>query len=229
MSSPKQRPVLQPTVSEIEPGLLLGDSKSSYDLPTLEKHNIKAILSLSDVKSLLWNREVNRKIVPQERHMFVECLDSSTQDILQHFAKMSDFIEDQRAAAPDFLPTSSAVLVHCTFGISRSATAVIAYLMRKNREELEVVLARIKEKRKVKPNANFMEQLKIWGDVEYNIWEDAEQKIPKEAYRAYLERRAAALKAKGLTGNEPAFSFSDREMVYDDPDQNAQEESAVVV
>ena len=208
----------QPTVSEIEPGLLLGDSNSSYDIPTLEKYNIQAILSLSDVVSLMWNREINRKIVPQERHLFIPCLDSSTQDLLQHMAQMSDFIEDQRAITTSPQSTSSTVLVHCTAGVSRSATAVIAYLMRKNHEELEVVLARIKEKRKVKPNANFMEQLQIWRDVEYDIWEDAERRVPKEAYRAYLERRAAALKAKGLTGNEPLFSFSGKVMVYDDSD-----------
>ncbi|KAK4038224.1 hypothetical protein C8A01DRAFT_37807 [Parachaetomium inaequale] len=91
-------------------------------------------------------------------------------------------------------------------GISRSTTVVIAYLMRKTGKPPDEVLRHVKEKRKVRPNPNFMEQLRVWGEVGYQIWEDEECTVPKGPYRLYLEGRAVRLKEKGLTGNEPTLA-----------------------
>ncbi|PKX97282.1 dual specificity protein phosphatase family protein [Aspergillus novofumigatus IBT 16806] len=98
---------------------------------------------------------------------------------------------------------SEAVLVHCDLGISRSPTVIIAYLMRKYGLEREDVLTFVQSKQKVKPSANFMRQLEIWEQTGYEVWEDEERTVPKAPYRAFLEDRAALLKRKGLTGNEP--------------------------
>jgi dual specificity phosphatase 12 len=88
-------------------------------------------------------------------------------------------------------------------GVSRSATVVVAYLMRTYHWTLDTALAFVKESRKVEPNKNFVEQLKVWEEVEYEIWEDPERTIPKPAYAAYLQRRAERLRELGLTGDEP--------------------------
>ena len=61
----------------------------------------------------------------------------------------------------------------------------------------------VKEKRKIKPSANFIKQLQIWEQVGYEIWENSETKVPKAPYQGYLDERAAVLMAKGLTGDEP--------------------------
>jgi len=95
------------------------------------------------------------------------------------------------------------VLVNCGQGISRSATMVIAYLIRKHGTKLDDVLATVRAKRKAKPNPNFIAQLKVWEEAGYEIWGDGEKKIPKVQYQAYLEKMAADLKAKGRTGIEP--------------------------
>lgn len=92
-------------------------------------------------------------------------------------------------------------------GVSRSATVMIAYLMRKRGATLEEVMNDVKKKRKIKPNPNFLEQLKVWEETKYEIWDDKETKVPKEPYRLYLERRAERLKEKRLTGNEPISPF----------------------
>ncbi|PGH28075.1 hypothetical protein AJ80_00331 [Polytolypa hystricis UAMH7299] len=86
---------------------------------------------------------------------------------------------------------------------SRSPAIVIAYLMRKHRKPRDEVLALVSSKRKIRPNPNFLDQLQVWGEVEYQIWEDEEETILKQAYKEYLARRAEWLKEKGLTGNEP--------------------------
>ncbi|EFR00776.1 hypothetical protein MGYG_03779 [Nannizzia gypsea CBS 118893] len=99
-------------------------------------------------------------------------------------------------------PDTNVILVHCERGISRSPTMVIAYLMRKYGKSRDAVLADVKEKRKIRPNQGFLDQLEVWEQVEYQPWEDREKTIPKAPYKAYLERRAVLLKEKGLTGDE---------------------------
>lgn len=53
------------------------------------------------------------------------------------------------------------VLVHCRMGISRSATLVIAYIMRKYKCGYEKAFNKVKDRRKiVNPNSGFVIQLK---------------------------------------------------------------------
>ncbi|MCJ1367717.1 hypothetical protein MMC16_006851 [Acarospora aff. strigata] len=212
-----------PSISEIEPGLFIGNATSSHHTLTLRNNHITAIVSLVNARLIPWTLAQNRELVPKDRHLWIECVDSSTQDILVHMGNICDFID--RMFLPRVQPPSSTlpsqpnpdthveaspsaqppggVLVHCDQGISRSTTIVVAYLMRKHGAKREDVLAAVRAKRKVRPSPNFMAQLEVWEQVGYQIWEDGEGKIPKEPYRAYTERRAADLKAKGLTGNEP--------------------------
>ena len=93
--------------------------------------------------------------------------------------------------------------MHCDEGISRSATIIIAYLMRKQRRSLDEVLEEVRGKRhRIQPNANFLARLRVWDKVQYHIWNDEEKEFLNTAYKEYLNRRAAKLKEKGLTGDE---------------------------
>ncbi|OBT65939.1 hypothetical protein VE03_03227 [Pseudogymnoascus sp. 23342-1-I1] len=95
------------------------------------------------------------------------------------------------------------VLIHCEKGYSRSPMVLIAYLMRRRREGLDMVVQDVRGKRRMKPNDNFMEQLRVWESVEYEIWEDEGKTVPKEAYAEYLKGRKERLEEQGLTGDEP--------------------------
>jgi len=183
-------------MSEIEPGLFLGNLKSCYYRPLLETNGINAIVSLTNIDPGAWVR--TREYVPEDRHKWLLCEDSSTQDLLIHMGHICEFIDHMLQSE-----SPGAVLVHCECGVSRSSTIVIAYLMRKRDLKFEDTLAMVKEKRKVRPSANFVKQLQIWEQVGYEIWENSEAKVPKAAYQAYLNERAAILMAKGLTGDEP--------------------------
>ncbi len=179
----------QPSISEIVPGLFIGNLWTTYSVNFLEQHHIKSILSVNDESHALWGVENFTALIPAARHRRIFCLDNHTQDLLLHMREACDFIEES-------LPHGN-VLVHCVHGRSRSATFVIAYLMRQRRRSLSEILAEVQQKRsRVKPSENFLAQLEVWGQVEYEIWEDENKKMPKEPY-------AMLLKEKGLTGELP--------------------------
>jgi dual specificity phosphatase 12 len=189
------------SISEIMPGLFIGNATSTYDRSTLQNNRITAVISLVNGPLNLWRQARFTDFITPDRHIWIECVDSPTQDLLVYMAGICDFIDQMLEPAQQ---PPKGVLVHCDQGISRSSTVVIAYMMRQQRRTREDVLADVRAKRpQVKPSANFMTQLEIWEQVGYRIWEDEAGEIPKEAYRAFRERRAADLKAEGLTGNEP--------------------------
>jgi dual specificity phosphatase 12 len=215
-----------PSISQVAPNLFVGNVASSMNRNVLRHHNITAIVSLLDGPYPKWNKAKNRKIVPQDCHMFVPCLDNSTMNILCLLDDICNFIDLQlrrqsRESTPysviseeydleSILTTSnneptreSNVLIHCRLGMSRSASVAIAYLMRQRQESLDVILPEVKTRRHVRPRENFIDQLDTWQAVDYQIWEDSEKKRPKLPYQSFLEKRAAKLAAKGLTGNEP--------------------------
>ncbi|KAK2754663.1 hypothetical protein FQN54_006796 [Arachnomyces sp. PD_36] len=214
---------------EITPGLFLGNVEASYKRDMLRENCISAIISLTDARWVWWNSATREAGIPEHRHKWVQCADSSTQDLLVHMSDICDFIDQMASSvlrSSSTLPVelghgssdkprehessdqprdtrSEAILVHCDLGISRSPTIIIAYLMRKYGTKRENVLTFVQSRQKVKPSANFTRQLEVWEQVGYQVWEDEKRTIPKAPYQAFLNDRAALLKRKGLTGNEP--------------------------
>ena len=60
----------------------------------------------------------------------------------------------------------SKVLVHCKMGISRSASVVIAYVMKANNWNLKKAFRFVKDKRQsIRPNENFLRQLEVYQGI----------------------------------------------------------------
>lgn len=184
------------SISEIEPTLYLGDLSSSNDLPLLREKNITAIVSLLEAPSPPWSPPSRRELVPEDRHLYISCPDNLTQDLLCRLPEICDFIDAKRNNG------AHSLLVHCTAGISRSATVVLAYLMWKHRQPLEAALEMVEKSRHVSPNPNFMRQLAVWAEVDYRPWEDAGpgSGAPKPAYAEFLAERVERLKAESGVG-----------------------------
>ncbi|WEW58100.1 dual-specificity phosphatase [Emydomyces testavorans] len=203
------------------------ERKRRYNM--LEDNHINAIVSLVNARCGWWCNFANHGI-PKDRHKWVQCVDTDTQDLLVYMSDICDFIDrmaDPALSSLSSLPATNApallsledlpietedkpcsnppnaILVHCELGISRSPTVIIAYLMRKLRLPRASVLEFLQTRQRVKPSANFTRQLDIWDEVGYQIWEDEERTKPKVPYKLFLADRAARFKAKGLTGNEP--------------------------
>ena len=88
----------------------------------------------------------------------VSVVDTVTSDVRSFFDEACEFIEVARKA-------NSNILVHCTMGMSRSSTIVIAYLMKFKGMRLSEAMAFTKDRRPVaSPNTGFMSQL-----IEYEV------------------------------------------------------------
>lgn len=87
------------------------------------------------------------------KYLHVAVGDTANDDISKYFIVSSDFIEQARESG-------KSVLVHCTMGMSRSSSIVLAYLVRHQGMTLAQALVHVKERRPVtSPNPGFMQQL----------------------------------------------------------------------
>ncbi|KAJ5920863.1 dual specificity phosphatase Yvh1 [Penicillium verhagenii] len=183
---------------QIVPGLFLGNVEASHKREMLQENRINAIVSLTDARWVWWSSTTRKAGVLAHRHKWIQCADSSTQDLLAHMSCICDFTDQMASPALSSLSSlpvvynhdtndglggvpPEAILIHCDLGISRSPTIIIDYLKRKL----------------------YMWQAEGWEDVEYELWENEEKTVPKAPNKVYLEHRAALLRSKALTGNEP--------------------------
>lgn len=141
----------------IEPNLYLGGLAAATDLATLTRYNITYILTLDTC--------------PLPRHIlelktltfkFIQVCDLPKEDLLTHLDDTEAFINQ---AVRD-----GTILVHCYFGVSRSATVVIAHIMRKYELSYAEAFERVKRKRNIVfPNPGFIAQLHLYKKMSYCV------------------------------------------------------------
>ncbi|XP_031626336.1 dual specificity protein phosphatase MPK-4 [Contarinia nasturtii] len=174
------------SLDEIEKGLLLGSFSAASDLETLKQRKVTHILTL-DICPL----PIHITELPFIESKFIHVSDTSKDDLLCHFEECFSFINDA-------LSKDKVVLVHCYYGVSRSATIVIAYVMQKYQLSLTLAFERVKSKRRfVQPNNGFMVQLRLFHKMGWRIDSNHEK------FKLYRLRMAAdkVRKAKILPQN----------------------------
>jgi dual specificity MAP kinase phosphatase len=96
------------------------------------------------------------------QYLRVGVQDSEEAEISRHFNAAHNFI-DQFLSSIDDSDKTVVVFVHCAQGISRSATIVLMFLMRKYNLSFESALRYLKSQRYVvEPNPGFLRQLKLY-------------------------------------------------------------------
>jgi protein-tyrosine phosphatase len=192
-----------PSMTQVAPRLFIGNLPSAVDRSLLERNNIRGVVSLGTGRWGFWNSValVTRDYVPQQNHTFIACVDSGIQNLLVHMEDICDYVEYLFASMAKE-GSSGAVLVHCDRGVSPSATVAIGYLMRKWGQKFEDTFAIVRAARKVNPNYNFRDQLRIWEQVGYNVWENRASRTPKAPYQAFLDALAAEMAARRSSGRE---------------------------
>ncbi|CAG0913379.1 unnamed protein product [Notodromas monacha] len=156
-------------LDKIEDGLYLGSLAAASDIVLLSKNKINAVLTL-DVCP------IPARIIKSLKHYkFVAVCDTVKDNLLSHFQECVAFIDESRKTGN--------VLVHCYFGVSRSSTVVIAYIMAKNKLGVDDAMLRIVScrprvlatERNVIPHMR--NQKHLWTDARFNDLSEVENLI----------------------------------------------------
>jgi dual specificity phosphatase 12 len=145
------------SINKITDKIYLGDIDGSKNYKFLKENRINYVLSLAGEKSI----EYDEKLKIKQKIIYVD--DFFDVNIFQFFKECIEFIEN-----------ADKVFVHCSAGVSRSATIVIAYFMYKEKKSYYEAYFFVKNKRKfISPNGGFVEQLlnfeKLLKENEYDL------------------------------------------------------------
>jgi len=133
------------TATEILPYLYLGNERDVKNSELLKKLQITHILNVTNNVPQTFEGQFTYKRLP--------ATDNAHQNLKQYFNDAFLFIEEAARM-------NGKVLIHCQAGVSRSATLVIAYLMKRTSLNMVDAHKLVKCKRNiVAPNFNFMGQL----------------------------------------------------------------------
>lgn len=148
-----------PSCHEILPRLYLGDICVATNKEEIGRLGITDMISV-EIKPL----QPDDLAPSVKRYLFISVMDHAKQDILSHFNTSNDFIEK---ALKD---PCNKIYVHCVAGISRSATLVIAYIMKTRSMNFNEAFEMVSKKRKVvDPNEGFVRQLTLYYRMNYKI------------------------------------------------------------
>lgn len=136
----------------VEGLLYLGDVDNACSLYQLQHFGITHVLSITTAET--YGEHQGRYMSNMNTRLFLYLADAEDADISVFFDKACSWIDEVKIAG-------GRVLVHCMAGRSRSATLVLAYLMRSERMSLLDAFLHAKRRRPiVAPNIGFWTQLR---------------------------------------------------------------------
>ncbi|EAL65693.1 hypothetical protein DDB_G0283417 [Dictyostelium discoideum AX4] len=139
--------------------LYIGSQDAAFNKLDLQLKNIKSILNVGIGINNLFTKEnsdINDGFIIN--YCNVEIFDDVNFNIIEKFDKCFEFIDSNIGGVEN-----NGILVHCNAGVSRSATILISYLMKKLKIPLSLSLEILKSSRpQCKPNQGFLKQLEIF-------------------------------------------------------------------
>ena len=135
-------------INKITEKIYLGDIEGATDYIYFNNEQIHNVLSIVNEPP-----EYPPEMKIRQKNLKIE--DRLSNNIIQYFPECIDFIEN-----------SDKIYIHCLFGISRSSTIVIAYLMWKAHSSLQEAYNFVKKRRSIiQPNKGFIFQLKKFEEL----------------------------------------------------------------
>jgi protein-tyrosine phosphatase len=146
--SPPHTPDMRFEISEIILGLYLSGEEVAMNKELLNEKNVTTILNVTSHIPFYHESEFTYHRIP--------IIDAPSIDIKQYFDETFKIIDD-------VIKNNKSILVHCHAGISRSATIVIAYIMKKNNIKMNEAYKIVHQGRPcISPNLGFCGQLMLY-------------------------------------------------------------------
>jgi len=117
------------------------------DIDFLKSKNITRVLTIQS-----WQVP---KQFPNIKYEFIKANDCASQNLGEKFPEICQILKEANEG-------NERILVHCQAGISRSATACLAFMMKEFNQSLESSFEQLRKQRDVCPNFSFLGQLKVW-------------------------------------------------------------------
>ncbi|XP_041975364.1 dual specificity protein phosphatase 13-like isoform X2 [Aricia agestis] len=142
-----------PDVSEVYPGLFVGDAVAAKDKAFLRRMGINYVLNTAEGKryTQVDTDHLYYRDCPGLHYKGFQMMDLPTTDISKYFHIAANFIDEG--------VSRGRVLVHCMMGVSRSATCALAFLMIKRGMTFHEAMALVRSRRDIHPNEGFIRQL----------------------------------------------------------------------
>jgi predicted protein tyrosine phosphatase len=141
--------------AEIVEGIWLGEASDAMDIDTLKKHGVDSVINCAEKHTLTC-----AEYYPNGwRYLGLDCDDTASYDIIgKHLNEFTDFMDE-------CVVNNHKVLVHCVAGINRSATLLIAYLVRRRGMSLIDAISLCHAKRPIiLTNEAFVMSLIEWSE-----------------------------------------------------------------
>uniref|UniRef100_A0A8D8VDZ6 Dual specificity protein phosphatase 19 n=2 Tax=Cacopsylla melanoneura TaxID=428564 RepID=A0A8D8VDZ6_9HEMI len=146
-------------VAFVLPWLCMGSQDVVSDQLLLKQNKISCVLSLGVTPPVK---------LPHIEYFHLPVYDEPGYNLSQHFTQCFSYIDRCH-------DNHSIIYVHCNAGVSRSATLVLAYVMKRHSLGLTQAIDMVKKVRPcIKPNPGFMKQLK---DLEEALIKERECRV----------------------------------------------------
>ena len=148
------------SISTIIPNkLYLSNYVGASNLEELLKHNITHIINITDLIENYFEDETDIYNNPLFKYLKISIPDALNINITHYFQQAFEFIDNA-------INDGNSVLVHCFAGKSRSASIVIGYIMKTQKNNFDEVLKFVQNIRPcVDPNLAFCAQLMSYNPI----------------------------------------------------------------
>ncbi|KAI0230981.1 Dual specificity protein phosphatase 12 [Lamellibrachia satsuma] len=185
--------------------LYLGSMEDASNSAQLRKKGVTHILTVD------W-KPISREWRESFEYQYISAMDEQEMDLLSRFEECIQFIADGRKIG--------GVLVHCQAGLSRSATVVIAYIMKTMSLSFTEAFSLVSRQRpQIMPNDGFVEQLRLFELMGNQV------DPTSEFCRRYRLQRLAAMMQRTQDPNRTTFQ---KDALSADPAGSSESEAGVM-
>jgi len=150
------RPNTRPSVSQISPGLLIGEFPRPEDIAWLKSEfGISAVHNLQDDEDLALNGLLEHELSEACRANGIKFVRTQIQD--GSADAMAERLTETLDALAQLIRSGERVYLHCNAGLNRAPTLAIAYLRAHDGMSLDEACAHVKQRRACGPFMTILE------------------------------------------------------------------------